>query len=423
MAIKLGSASISKLYLGSNEISKAYLGANEVFSSGDTTSFITTWRTTTSNESITIPTTGSGYNYNITTSDGQTYSGISGGKTITFATAGDYDVSISGDFPRIYFNNGGDRTKLIDIKQWGNIVWSSFQNAFFGCSNLTGSFTDAPNLTNVTSLYLAFSGAINFNGDTSFWNTSNVTSMFGTFYQASSFNKPLNNWDTSNVTNMFGMFWGATIFNQDIYSWDVSNVTNMERMFHQTAFNKPLNNWNVSNVITMYRMFNQSSFDHPLNSWDVSNVRNMVEMFSSTPFDHPLNNWDVSNVINISNMFNGSPFNQDIGSWDVSNVTNMFGMFYQDNSFNQDISDWDITNITDFRFFATSVTFSTSNYDAILEDWEDTLQATFPNGAGYLPSITIDFGNSEYTGGGAAATARASLVSNFNWTITDGGIA
>ena len=40
MAIKLGSASISKLYLGSNEISKAYLGANEVFSSGDTTSFI-----------------------------------------------------------------------------------------------------------------------------------------------------------------------------------------------------------------------------------------------------------------------------------------------------------------------------------------------------------------------------------------------
>ena len=390
---------------------------------GDTTSFITTWRTTGSNESIIIPTAGGGYNYNITTSDGQTFTGVTGSQTITFATAGDYDVSISGDFPRIYFNNGGDKTKLIDIKQWGNIVWTSFENAFFGCSNLTGSYTDAPNLTNVTSLYLTFSGAINFNGDTSFWDTSNVTIMFGTFYLASSFNKPLNNWNTSNVTNMFGMFWGATIFNQDVYSWDVSSVTTMERMFHQTAFSKPLNNWNVSNVVNMFRMFSQSPFDHPLNSWNVSNVTNMGEMFRSSLFDHPLNNWDVSKVTNMNSMFNNSPFNQDIGSWDVSSVTNMFGMFYLDNSFNQDISDWDITSVTDFRFFATSVTFSTSNYDAILEDWEQTLQATFPNGAGYLPSITIDFGSSKFTGGGAAATARASLVSNFNWTITDGGIA
>ena len=164
MAINLGSASISKLYLGSNEISKAYLGANEVFSSGDTTSFITTWRTTTANETITIPIIAtSTYNYSLTTSDGQSYSGISGGKTITFASAGDYDVSISGTFPRIYFNNGGNRNKLIDIKQWGNIVWSSFENAFYGCSNLVGSFTDAPNLTNVTSFSRAFRSASNFN--------------------------------------------------------------------------------------------------------------------------------------------------------------------------------------------------------------------------------------------------------------------
>ena len=390
---------------------------------GDTASFITTWRTTASNETITIPRTGGGYNYDLTTSDGQSFTSLTGSKTITFATAGDYDVSISGDFPRIYFNNRGDKTKLIDIKQWGNIVWSSFRNAFFGCSNLTGSYTDAPNVTNVTSLYLTFSGAINFNGDTSSWDTSNVTSMFGTFYQASSFNKPLNNWNTSNVTNMFGMFWGATIFNQDVYSWDVSNVTNMDRMFHQTAFNKPLNNWNVSNVVNMYRMFNQSIFDHPLNSWDVSNVTNMGEIFRNSSFDHPLNNWDVSNVTNMNSMFNSSSFNQDIGSWDVSSVTNMFGMFYQDNSFNQDISDWDITSVSDFRFFATNVTFSTSNYDAILDGWEDTLDSAFPNGTGYTPTISINFGFSKYTANARGAVARAKLVSNFGWSILDGGEA
>ena len=271
----------------------------------DATSFITTWRTTTSNESITIPATGvpGDYNYSITTSDGQSYSGISGSKTITFATAGVYDVSISGIFPRIFFNNGGDRTKLIDIKQWGNIGWTSFEKAFYGCSNLTGSFTDAPDLTNVTSIRRVF-------GD------------------CSSFNQPLNNWDVSNVTTMYATFAGATSFNQ------------------------------------------------------------------------PLNNWDTSSV------------------------TNMLGVFSRTTSFDQDISDWDISNVSDFRFFARFVTFSTTNYDAILIGWEQTLQAAFPNGSGYaLDYASISFGYSQYSGGGEAAAARASLISNFGWGITDGGIA
>ena len=68
----------------------------------DGTSFITTWRTTTANETITIPTDGVGYNYDISTSSGQTFTGVTGNQAITFATAGDYDVSISGDFPRIF---------------------------------------------------------------------------------------------------------------------------------------------------------------------------------------------------------------------------------------------------------------------------------------------------------------------------------
>ena len=268
----------------------------------DGTSFITTWRTTTSNESITIPTTGGGYNYDVITSDGQSFTSLTGSKTITFATAGDYDVSISGTFPRIYFNNSGDKDKIIKVKQWGNIAWGLNQDrAFYGVSNCDWSATDYPN-----------------------W--SNVTRMSGTF-RNSSFNGNLTNWDFSNVTRL------------------------------DVAF------------------FNASSFT-----------------------------------------------GEGLGSIDVGNVTN-FSNAINNTSVNQNLSFWDITSATNFNSFANSTTFSTSNYDAILIGWEATLQASFPNGSGYTPSISINFGNSEYTGGGAAETARTSLINNFNWTITDGGIA
>ena len=120
---------------------------------------------------------------------------------------------------------------------------------------------------------------------------------------------------------------------------------------------------------------------------------------------------------------NQTNYNEDLSSWNVSNVTDMANTFFGSTSFDQNLSYWDIANVTNFTNFSRNITFSTSNYDAILIGWEATLQAAFPNGSGYTPSISINFGNSEYTGGGAAATARASLINNFNWTITDGGIA
>jgi hypothetical protein len=50
------------------------------------------------------------------------------------------------------FGGAGDRLKLLDISQWGNIAWTSMANAFQGCSNLTISAVDAPNLSGVTNM-------------------------------------------------------------------------------------------------------------------------------------------------------------------------------------------------------------------------------------------------------------------------------
>ena len=78
--------------------------------------------------------------------------GVTGNQTITFPSAGTYDVFISGSFPYMYFNNGGDRRKLLDIKNFGiYALGSTSQNsAFEGCSNMVISATDIGNFGAVT---------------------------------------------------------------------------------------------------------------------------------------------------------------------------------------------------------------------------------------------------------------------------------
>ena len=80
---------------------------------------------TSATNQFTLPITGTGYAYDIETSDGQVITGLTTGTTITFPTAGTYDIFISGAFPRCYFLNGGDRLKLLDIKNFGCLLYTS----------------------------------------------------------------------------------------------------------------------------------------------------------------------------------------------------------------------------------------------------------------------------------------------------------
>ena len=53
-----------------------HLGALKGQAQNGTTEFITKWQTTTDNESITIPTTGTGYNYSVDWGDGSEDTGF-----------------------------------------------------------------------------------------------------------------------------------------------------------------------------------------------------------------------------------------------------------------------------------------------------------------------------------------------------------
>ena len=144
--------------------------------------FITTWKTdnpgTSGDTEITIPTFGSEtYDYNVDWGDGNRDSNVTGDITHTYASAGTYTVTITGDFPRIYFSNVGDKEKILTVEQWGNIAWTSMDLAFRGCTNLNVTATDAPDLSTVTTMSDMFYGATSFNASIDHWDVSSVTSL------------------------------------------------------------------------------------------------------------------------------------------------------------------------------------------------------------------------------------------------------
>ncbi len=142
--------------------------------------FITTWKTdnpgTSNSTSITIPTTGTGYNYDVDWNNDGVYDqlGITGSVTHDYGVAGTYTIRIKGSFPRIFFNNTGDRQKILSIDQWGDIVWSSMASSFYGCSNIGYNATDAPDLSNVINMSFMFAFCTVFNGNLGNWNTSSA---------------------------------------------------------------------------------------------------------------------------------------------------------------------------------------------------------------------------------------------------------
>jgi len=330
--------------------------------------FITTWKTdnpgASDDNQISIPVLNNVYDYTVDWGDGQSDTNVTSSITHTYAVAGIYTVSISGEYPSITMGSHGDNEKILSIEQWGTNQWSTMVHAFSGCKNLIINASDAPDLSRVTYMSNMFTGATSLNQDLSSWDVSNIKGMHGLFSYASSFNQDLSAWDVSSVVTMSGMFKNASAFNQDLSSWDVSSVTSMSEMFSRAiSFNRELSNWNVSAVTNMRHMFHvASAFNQDLSTWHVSSVQDMSNMFS----------WAES-------------FNQDLSAWNVSSVRQMDSMFDR-------------------------ISLSTANYDALLLGWSaQSLQQ----------GVNFYAGNSRYSA--SSQTARDTLTDAFGWTITDGG--
>ena len=209
-----------------------------LFSSGSR-GFVSTWKTdntgTSNDDQITLPLISGNHNFTVYWGDGNSDTITAyddAAKTHTYASAGTYQVVISGTIEGWRFANGGDCEKITDISQWGNLIVGTDEGTYFmGCKNMTVSATDVLDVSGVTNMYLIFRDASVFNGNIFNWDVSSVTNMKQMFTYASVFDGDLSGWDVSSVTTMKGMFYRALVFNQNIGSWDVSNVTNMFSMF------------------------------------------------------------------------------------------------------------------------------------------------------------------------------------------------
>ena len=264
--------------------------------------FVTIWETTSSNENVTIPGTGT---YTIDWGDGTPSTSASGIAPHTYANPGNHTVSISGGLEKINLGITArtNAQKLQSIDQWGGIKWTSMDNAFNSASAMTYAAIDAPDLSRVTSMGSMFSGASSFNGNISGWNVSQVDNMNSMFNAAADFNQPLSRWNVSQVTDMSRMFYGATSFNQNISGWDVSQVAYMDDMFSgATSFDQNLGNWyvvpedtayavsertlNVTTISAQNHVLDRHSPEYGIGSGDGANLFNMTGstlMFKDTP--------------------------------------------------------------------------------------------------------------------------------------------
>ncbi|AEI47344.1 BspA family leucine-rich repeat surface protein [Runella slithyformis] len=181
------------------------------------------------------------------------------------------DVSIGPtNFQRININNGTDRERLMEIKQWGTVAWTGMQYAFYGCSNMTLTATDTPNFTAVTNMSSMFRNCSSFNQSVSNFNTTAVTNMSGMFYGCYTFNQSVSNFNTAAVTNMLFMFTDCLAFNQSVSSFNTAAVTDMSYMFFRCgSFNQSVSNFNIAAVTNMSSMFSNwgTAFNQSLAAW------------------------------------------------------------------------------------------------------------------------------------------------------------
>jgi hypothetical protein len=375
----------------------------------------------------------------------------------TYASDGVYDIKITQGLTRINMlaESAENRSKITKIKQFGDILWSSWDGFMFNCQNMNITATDIPILSGVTNMFVSFLGCAEFVGNSS-----------------------IANWDVSNVTIMYECFRG-TKFNIDISGWDVSSLTGAALLgtFRDSLFNQPIGNWDVSGVDNFYTCFRNTPFNQELN-WDMDSVTTglgLGEMFIlSTPFNGTMSGCSMTNAEDVRNMFPATsfnkqlplmpgiklaggmlastPYNQTLDFMSGATPTDMGFFLNNASSFNHPFTvnttdtltfRWMFKGATSFTYALTGLTINSGITDA--NAFQDMLDNTaldceaysrtlihFANqvsangdlpGSMNLGAVGLEYNSTVYGGSpyDNAVDARDYLINTAGWSITDAG--
>ena len=276
----------------------------------NTTEFITTWNTNNAGVSgidqIALPVTASStYPFDVVYNGSviKTVTGV-GDNVVTFPDGtGIKTISIDAPIDSWTFNNGGDRLKILDIGQWGNLKVGNAGRYFYGCNNMTVTATDAPDLTGTSQFFRFFAGCSSLvNEDFGNWDVSGIKQAEEMFLSCPNYiGNGLENWDVSGFTAVRFLFRHCGNFNGDIRNWVLASANNWTLLLGNCAsFNRDLSAWNTSHVTGVHSIFSGClAYDGAgVDSWDVSNITVMNNMFlgsglTTANYDLILSAWNL----------------------------------------------------------------------------------------------------------------------------------
>jgi len=209
----------------------------------------------------------------------------------------------------------------------------------------------------------------------------------------------------------FHVNWGDDN-SDDITAYDDSAVTHIYALSgtHLITITGTITGWSFNNLGDKLKIYDIKSWG-PFAGLGANTFYGCSNMTCSAT-----GSLDTSAMINMAAMFRdcSSLTSLDVSGFDTANVTSMVYMFQYCSSLTDIAADnFNIVSVTDFTSFLLGVTLLTIRYSNLLINYE----AQVVNN-----DLNFHGGNSKYSAG-AAATARADLIADHNWTITDGGPA
>ncbi len=411
--------------------------------------FISTWNTnltsagSTGNNVVQLPLpAGGNYAFSVDWGDGSNgtvTNGTLANATHVYGAPGTYTITINGLIEGWQFDNTGDRTKIIDVSQWG-VLRGAGNDAFYGCSNLDVSAIDQLNVTGITDFSNQFRGCSSLTGmEVSTWNLASGTDFQNQFLGCSSLVAlDVSNWDVSSGFRFNRQFQNcSSLATLNVSNWDVSSAEFMAFQFANcTAINGlDVSSWNVAINRDFASQFRNCSSLTSLDvsNWNTSQARAMFSMFqncsSLTALD--VSGWDTSLVADFNSMFDNCTALTSLNpnGWDVSSATNFDATFRNCTGIETQLnfSAWDVRNVLRFGGFCDGITLTPANYAATLNHFaEPTANGGLEDAATFPPPIPsqstpgiIGFGNSQYP---ASALADRNTISiTKSWVLTDGG--